>query len=1368
MPHDTDPSPVHPDPNNPTPPPAQHPEPAAHAEPPEAVPVADAEEVLEATPADAFSFDDPVPNADPEAFTTGVAQADIPGLSDILARAREAEELPTAEPLSGVDLGGHPANLEPLSPVAPASGWLGTGELPALPYESIPPAAAAGSSDIFGGNVPSALAADQSDVLAATAYSPAESRTHRPSDAPRHGSDVALAFDEPPGGSTVQDMGADEDLPFAEELPEGTSKTLVTGEGGKTDSSNLAEALDLPTAHLDLRDDEIDTGLDPIGPDASSILSDLTADEEASSDSSAIRLEAPGVKPTSQPSGGGFDLTVDDRPPSGAGPGSDLFAEAKAEEFDLTDDANISPFDPDLKADQPSLGSAQSSIFTGLKPPADASGLSGLPLAPAEEDAVDFSDQPKDPDGSTILRGDAVPDAGNVAWADAAVEDDPVAGLGTPGPLSGVQSRGPQPAAQTPERSTDNLRGPGLPGKDKPAGKGKAPAKLSARSAAEDENLDDPSVVLDYVAGTSEMSVPGLFKGPGSGRAGRGKPGAKKKSEPVIEADEEVTRTRKAKPLPGERAKGGKSGALVGWVGGLVVGAGAFAGLYFGGVLPNGSGTAGTQTPPINKAILDRDKGGVKIIPPGAAVADAKTLLEAGDPAAALKAIEAGGAADGAEAKANRGQARFLTRVRELARDNQAAAADDAGLKQARDDLQAAAADPAGGEPAARATLFLGLTHETSGDRAGAKKVYEDGLKKFPQSADVFQAALDRLDATAPAAGKSSRLTPRDAEQLAAAAALLLVANPVPEAQQPEAAPPAEAGAHFWKAVNAAAAGKYADAVAAIDKAKEAHAKRAAALAGRGLNPTTDPLEQIFPRCCDDLKAYWTLRKTLYESPSLKDVAAKGDLGKAVVDRLAQAEKQATTAVTLAADLKMATDKLKTAEAEAKAKADEVLKVEKDLKTEKEAVVKLEKDVKAATDDVKKLQKDEVDLKDKLAAEETARKKSEAVVGSVAKELQGAKLLPEKYDDAALIAAQKEAANRASGPNLTTLLPAGSAAVGGTGLAAGQLVDLAQRVTTSEKAAKDAADRLAADTKKLSDEHATKVKDLADRHAADLKKAADAGTKAADDLKTKHADEVKKLADAHAADVKKLKDAAAVQEAEMKALAASEKTRFDAMAKKFEADLGNAVSPSAALDLRLELLVGLRRPADADAAIAAARKVLATAPEGSEDAAKAHAVVGVAELVKGNTAEAGRELGVARKSAGFKAAGDKPWAKAAETAAAAVIDPLAPVRRPVTERKDPDLALRQYDAGVSAYRAGRFADAEAVLTKAAFNDPTDARIWYFLGAARWQLGKPDEAREDFKQGGEREKGRSVSSRAITQSLTPIQGAFRGELDAARP
>src|SRR5207248_9543616 len=135
---------------------------------------------------------------------------------------------------------------------------------------------------------------------------------------------------------------------------------------GRADSAKLA-------AHPDLRDDIIDTGAQGLGPDASSILTEVPDDGDSDGDSSAIRLEAPGVGRTleDQPSGG-FDLTVGNEPPPAPAPrpgskptvnwppepaGSDLFAESgrSSPEFDLANSGDLSPFDPTLKADQPSL-----------------------------------------------------------------------------------------------------------------------------------------------------------------------------------------------------------------------------------------------------------------------------------------------------------------------------------------------------------------------------------------------------------------------------------------------------------------------------------------------------------------------------------------------------------------------------------------------------------------------------------------------------------------------------------------------------------------------------------------------------------------------------------------------------------------------------------------------------------------------------------------------------------------------------------------------------------------------------------------------------------------------------------------------------
>ena len=96
-------------------------------------------------------------------------------------------------------------------------------------------------------------------------------------------SDVALTFDQPPGGSTIQDDAAD-DLPVADEVPDAEP---FTG-----DSATLAHAPPLPDAP--------DYGA-PAGSgagDASSILADLAEPAKPLSEGSVVRIEAPGVGPT--------------------------------------------------------------------------------------------------------------------------------------------------------------------------------------------------------------------------------------------------------------------------------------------------------------------------------------------------------------------------------------------------------------------------------------------------------------------------------------------------------------------------------------------------------------------------------------------------------------------------------------------------------------------------------------------------------------------------------------------------------------------------------------------------------------------------------------------------------------------------------------------------------------------------------------------------------------------------------------------------------------------------------------------------------------------------------------------------------------
>jgi Flp pilus assembly protein TadD len=141
----------------------------------------------------------------------------------------------------------------------------------------------------------------------------------------------------------------------------------------------------------------------------------------------------------------------------------------------------------------------------------------------------------------------------------------------------------------------------------------------------------------------------------------------------------------------------------------------------------------------------------------------------------------------------------------------------------------------------------------------------------------------------------------------------------------------------------------------------------------------------------------------------------------------------------------------------------------------------------------------------------------------------------------------------------------------------------------------------------------------------------------------------------------------------------------------------------------------------------------------------------------------------ARSSPAHKAAAGKEWAKVADVGLASIDDPLAPYRLPVEKpKRNPKVAARFLDAGIAAYKAGRYPEAAAALTESTEADPTDPIAWYFLGASRWATGSTGQANKDFAQGGEWEKLSPLPARTIGGRLSPIQGPGRDALDLARP
>ncbi|HEY1187176.1 MAG TPA: tetratricopeptide repeat protein [Gemmata sp.] len=1319
-----------------------------------------------------------------------------------------APPLPTPQgPDSKVELGASET-------VQPASGWLDD-DAPVQPVADadlldLPVAGAVESSDIFAGfPVRTAEPVETSDVLSATAGAPPLAGAPSPPE-PVRPSDVALTFNEPPDGSTVQD-GDFSDLPLAEDAADsGTALARATddesihdapalpAEHPLFDSGTLANSPDLPP---DAYTDAPEYGAPPIfTPDASSILADLSTPDLGLDDASSVQVEAPGVGRTlTDEPNEAFELTVPEEPiPPG------LFDDADDDGLEATnweqqsgsdllsgrtaapDDGMVEPVDIDLSSDQPSLSSAPSSIFSGTKAPrGSGSGDSGAAdLAPPDEaldlaDAAEVTDHPE-PDATVSApafhepgskeRRPAVP---NLSSADFELPQFPAEAVADADEEVG-QIDFDAVAATDPDQRTQGLPAgqslsailrDGLPDDSEEM-------STRVRVPSADDETRQPEVSLDYLSESTESSAHALplQKGPPKARGTKGRPPepeeapAKTKPEKVARrtsADDETTE----KALPGKKGSGLLIGALVG---ALAVG-GAFAGVYTTGVIPNGdSSSAGTAKPSAPQPGTQQPGPG-----PAAPVAfDPKAAFAAGEVAKAVEHYKAN-APTTLDDKAEAGHVQVFAKAQALPPGG-TVAADDPDLKAARANLQEvigkaeAVGQPGGVQRGVRASVALGVSYELSGDTKGARKVYTDAMDRYPAFKSTFEALIDRLDALEPPApapmGTSRRGAPAGAELLLATV-LLLQEPPAPRADD------VEPGVYYWAAVKAANTGNYKLALEQIDKAKEAHLKRAPAFNGRGINPLSDPREQIFSKSCDELKAYWKLRGAVSGNPDMIAAIQKdgGALAKAIdgftraADAAVKAEKEATEA-----------------RAQVKKLEVEVAKLDKDLKaSDKEKIEAGTKLAIAATDlkaAEKKLETAATELK---SAEKDVEAKQTALAALV-EVLKPVTPVPDKWGPADLLAATKAVVARATGPDLKALVPNAMVAIGGGGLAAGQLVEIAERLNRAETATKEAVAKLMTETKKLKDDHAIELKKLTDTYATDIKKLNNDHAEAVKKLKDGSAEELKKLIDKYAVDSKKLTDDYAAATTKLKQESAlalkdeqakteAEKKRALARELELQKQLAGAVTPGQVMDLWIPTLTDLRRESDTGPALAAAEKAIAGSSADSEDGAKARTVAGLAHLIRGDLTSAKEMFQAVRRSPAYKAAKGKPWALAADNGLEAVTDPAAPFRRPVVlPPVDLKGAAAALDAGIAAYKNGRNDAAVAALLNATKSNPADPVAWYFLGAARWGQGNEEQARKDFAQGAEREKVSTVPNRTTSEALAPIQGATRDAIDRARP
>ncbi|MGL4420818.1 MAG: hypothetical protein ACRCZF_09160 [Gemmataceae bacterium] len=550
-----------------------------------------------------------------------------------------------------------------------------------------------------------------------------------------------------------------------------------------------------------------------------------------------------------------------------------------------------------------------------------------------------------------------------------------------------------------------------------------------------------------------------------------------------------------------EPARPGRSWLLpaVGLVLGGSLGAGA---MFFAG------GSSTTPKTNMGTAAIVRPNpdagsaGPAAITPPNPA--DAAKLIAA-NPKTAIALFTGDDPVD----KAHRGQARWMARVREVAGANQKLAADDAELQQATEELKGvldAAADlktPSEQQAGLRAGLHLGLIQEALGKPDDAIAAYRLAASKLPKMYQrIFDSAIERVGLMkkgadgAPVKQYSQALPLPMVTDLGEAVNLLQFAA----VQQLDDEP----GFHFWEAISHSAkwnvVGSFDKAIAAINKAKQAHETRRKAQVGLGLNPLSDPSEQIFLRVCEELRFYWTFKKQLYDDPTGMALARSGGT-RGMLDELLKAKKALDSgsgvATTPKLDPKMV-DELNTAkrQVEMLTIAEKAVRLERDAADEK---------VKTTFSDLKKVTKDlqeTAEMADKmrmnLKTAESKLKSADEGIDAVLEKMKDAKLVDAKLDRAAMLAALPEALKKA-----VVVTNKDSA-----------LAELTDKLTTLQAAAKVEKDEAAKKLAEAETQYAT-AKETATKTIASLQ----------DQLKTadtKVAAEVKKATEASAATIARL------------------------------------------------------------------------------------------------------------------------------------------------------------------------------------------------------------------------------------------------------
>jgi tetratricopeptide (TPR) repeat protein len=96
-----------------------------------------------------------------------------------------------------------------------------------------------------------------------------------------------------------------------------------------------------------------------------------------------------------------------------------------------------------------------------------------------------------------------------------------------------------------------------------------------------------------------------------------------------------------------------------------------------------------------------------------------------------------------------------------------------------------------------------------------------------------------------------------------------------------------------------------------------------------------------------------------------------------------------------------------------------------------------------------------------------------------------------------------------------------------------------------------------------------------------------------------------------------------------------------------------------------------------------------------------------------------------------------------------------------------DVLNELYGSGVHAFNSGYYRQAYDDLTMAVRSGSQDPRVFYFRGLTYLQLGRPQEARADFRKGAALEMADNDRFYPVSKSLERIQGRARQQIESYR-